>query len=194
MFCCFTSGFHAEYNKMSTVLIILGLCLQADMGKKRTFKGEHSARIYGCVQVRAATKGFLDSGRDLAPCKAQCGDGSFHVLSLLEKRPVCFLLCQCSAFAQLLMSTSSSAPAAAPPLAPIHSAFQQPPATEPHITHPAQPPLSPGEKGSILTLWCHCCGRWPPPPTSMPAHHTQIQEHQHHNNYFPAQKRGSFVS
>lgn len=26
MFCCFTSGFHAEYNKMGTVLIILVLC------------------------------------------------------------------------------------------------------------------------------------------------------------------------
>lgn len=169
------------------------------MGKERTFKGEILPEFMDVYRSEQPQRAFWIQAEiwHLAklsvvveasmgcPCWRRDLSASVQCQSASD-------LCQCSAFAQLLMSTSSSAPAAAPPLAPIHSAFQQPPATEPHVTHPAQTPLSPGEKGSILTLWCHCCGRWPPPPTSMPAHHTQIQEHQHHNNYFPAQKKGKF--
>lgn len=76
------------------------------------------------------------------------------------------------AFAQLLRSTGSSASAAAPPFRTNSLSLSQPPATQQHVPHPALPPES-GEKGSILTLRCHCCSRWSPPPTSMPAHHTQ---------------------
>lgn len=138
-------------------------------------------------------RAFWIQARDLAPCK---GGGSFHVLSVPEKGRVCFLPCKCSC---LSLHSCSRAQALLHqlllrPFVWIHSAFQQPPATQQHITHPAQPPLSPGGKGSVLTLQCYWCSRWSPPPTSMPARHTQSWEHQHHGNYFPTQKSGSFVS
>ena len=59
MFCCFTSpGFHAEYNKMNTVLIILGLCLQADMGKEKTFKWAVLAKSVNVCKTEQLRRAF----------------------------------------------------------------------------------------------------------------------------------------